>query len=115
MIGVNIKKYRMAKGMTLTELAERSNVSKSYLNNLERNKKNNPSINVLFRLSKELNVDIYQIIGVTKGVDHSHDISQDWLVFIEEVKRAGIEKQSLSEYKEVIEYIKWRNRERRAL
>ena len=115
MIGANIKKYRVAKGMTLTELAERSNVSKSYLNNLERNKKNNPSINVLFRLSNELNVGVYQIIGVTKGSDLNHDISEEWLLFIEEVKRAGIEKQSLSEYKEVIEYIKWRNRGRRAL
>ena len=115
MIGVNIKKYRMAKGMTLTELAERSNVSKSYLNNLERNKKNNPSINVLFRLSKELNIDIYQIIGVTKGVEHGDEVSQEWLLFMEEAKSAGIEKKNLSEYKEIIEYIKWRNREREVL
>ncbi|MBF0705411.1 helix-turn-helix transcriptional regulator [Alkalihalobacillus hwajinpoensis] len=111
MIGKNIKKYRLAKGISLTELAERSGVSKSYLNSLERNIKNNPSINVINRLADVLETDLNDILGAEATGDvHPNDL-EGWQRFIEEAKKAGIEQAHLSEYKEVIAYIKWKNRQ----
>ncbi|MBN8209764.1 helix-turn-helix transcriptional regulator [Bacillus sp. NTK071] len=108
MIGENLKKYRKAKGISLTELAERANVSKSYLNSLERNIKDNPSINLIKRIARELNTDIYSILGTdeTKGAERYKD--GGWGEFIEEAERAGIEGEHLSDYKELISFIKWK-------
>ena len=44
MIGKNIYWLRKEKGLTLSELAERANIAKSYLSNIERNINQNPSI-----------------------------------------------------------------------
>ena len=112
MIGNNLKKYRLSKGISLTELAERSGVSKSYLNSLERNIKNNPSINVINRLAEVLDTDLNDIIGAAgNGEGQPYEI-QGWHTFIEEAKKAGIEQVHLSEYKEVIAYIKWKNNQK---
>lgn len=37
MLGKNIYQFRKKRGLTLSELAERAGVSKSYLSNIERN------------------------------------------------------------------------------
>lgn len=112
MIGEKIKKYRHEKGITLTELAERSNVSKSYLNSLERNIKDNPSINLIKRIAKELNIDIANILDDEDLYKRSSNEEYDWNHFIEEAKKAGIETIHLSEYKELIEFIKWKKEQK---
>ena len=108
MIGEKIKKYRNKKGISLTELAERSNVSKSYLNSLERNIKDNPSINLIKRIAKELDIDIANILDEEEVNRKPADAEYDWVKFIDEAKKAGIESAHLLEYKELIEYIKWK-------
>lgn len=107
MIGENLKKFRKAKGISLTELAERSNVSKSYLNSLERNIKDNPSINLVRRIAKELNTDIYTLLGNDKPNEEKYR-NTGWGEFIEEAERAGIKGEHLSDYKELISFIKWK-------
>lgn len=110
MIGKNLKKYRKAKGISLTELALRANVSKSYLNSLERDIKSNPSINVIKRIADVLDTEINSILGVSKGeVDSSINVKEEWKIFIEEAKKAGIQKDDLSEFKEIIAFLKWKN------
>ena len=47
MIGKNIYLLRKEKGLTLSELAERANIAKSYLSNIERNINQNPSIQIV--------------------------------------------------------------------
>ncbi|NGY85273.1 helix-turn-helix transcriptional regulator [Bacillus megaterium] len=44
MIGDRIRTIRVQKRMTLSNLAEKANVTKSYLSNIERNISNNPTI-----------------------------------------------------------------------
>ena len=39
MIGKNILRIRKGRALSLTELAERANIAKSYLSNIERNQK----------------------------------------------------------------------------
>lgn len=56
-----IKKIREEKGLTLIKLSNLSGVSVGYLCHLERGTRNNPSIEVMERISKALNKSIAEI------------------------------------------------------
>lgn len=56
-----IKKIREEKGLTLLKLSNLSGVSVGYLCHLERGTRNNPSIEVMERISKALNKSIAEI------------------------------------------------------
>ena len=106
MIGENIASLRKKKGLTLSELAERSNISKSYLSNIERNINKNPSVHVVEKIARVLNVDVKNIIRGKAGEKPA--IEKEWLELIEELKRLGIRIDELDEYKPLLEFIKWR-------
>lgn len=59
-----IKKIREKKGLTLLKLSSLSGVSVGYLCHLERGSRNNPSIEVMERISKALNKSIAEIFFV---------------------------------------------------
>ncbi|CAK7022040.1 helix-turn-helix domain-containing protein [Tissierella carlieri] len=61
-IGENIKKYRKEKGLTQKELAEKSNLSRSYLADLERDRYN-PSLDSLKLIANSLEVDVSILLG----------------------------------------------------
>lgn len=107
MIGKNIAEHRKAQRMTLSELAKRSNVSKSYLSNIERNVNQNPSIAVLERIANVLNVDVNFLIGDKEEVENQKRCSE-WTEFVSELKKAGVRKDQIHNYKELIEFIKWK-------
>lgn len=56
-----LKALRINKGMTLEELAEISNVSAGYLCHLENGTRKNPSIEVMEKIAKALNTNIFEI------------------------------------------------------
>lgn len=107
MIGKNIAERRKAQRMTLSELAKRSNVSKSYLSNIERNVNQNPSIAVLERIANVLNVDVNFLIGDKEEVENQKKCSE-WTEFVLELKKAGVKKDQIHNYKELIEFIQWK-------
>lgn len=51
-----LKKKRIKKGLTQSKLAEKIGISKGYLNKLENGKYNNTTIQVILKLSKELEI-----------------------------------------------------------
>ncbi|GIN92581.1 hypothetical protein J6TS1_32540 [Siminovitchia terrae] len=106
MIGKKIYNIRRKKGMTLSELAKRSNISKSYLSVIERSINENPSIQVIHKIAAGLDVDIKTIIGTDK--EQKQYIENEWIEFVSELKKTGIDKKQIHEYKAVIEFIKWR-------
>lgn len=55
LVGANIRKARLAAGMTQEELAERSGFSQQYISGLERGKRN-PTIVSLYELALALGV-----------------------------------------------------------
>lgn len=61
MVGDNIKKIRKLKNLGLNELARKSHISGSYLSNLEKGIKDNPSIETLASLAKVLDVSIGEL------------------------------------------------------
>lgn len=58
----NIKEIRQEKNLTISELAKKSGVTKSYLSTLEKNSQSNPSIGILIKISKALGVSVNDLI-----------------------------------------------------
>lgn len=64
-VRINIKKYRIASGMTQSELAEKIDMSHDYIRQIESIKvANNFSLQTLFDISEALNVDIQNFFNI---------------------------------------------------
>ncbi|MEK5138553.1 MULTISPECIES: helix-turn-helix domain-containing protein [Bacillaceae] len=113
MIGDNIYRIRKSRGLTLSELAERSNVSKSYLSNIERNVNQNPSIQVVEKIAAVLGVEFNWLLELQP--QHDSLPEQEWLDFIDELKKIGVKKEQLEEYKRVFAFIKWQQETKNTL
>lgn len=107
MIGKNIAEIRKRRGYNLSELAELANVSKSYLSNIERNINKNPSLDVMQKIAKVLNVDFETLLRPGDDLESHQYTEQEWVDILKELKNLGIEKNELEEYKTLVEFIKW--------
>ena len=74
MIGKNIYEIRKQRGFTLSELAERAKISKSYLSNIERNINKNPSIQVIKKIAMVLEIDLKALLN-TEIIEETQKIS----------------------------------------
>ncbi|PEJ58458.1 transcriptional regulator [Bacillus sp. AFS002410] len=110
MIGKNIHQIRKKKGFTLSELAEQANISKSYLSNIERELNDNPSIQVMEKITKVLNVELKTLLDSKPEVPFLPE--KEVLDLVKELKDFGVEIEKLHEYKKVFEFIKWQNSNR---
>lgn len=63
MIGKRIQSLRRERQLSLSELSRRANVAKSYLSAMERDVQTNPSLQVIERISKVLNVSVQSLVG----------------------------------------------------
>ncbi|TWD98913.1 transcriptional regulator with XRE-family HTH domain [Neobacillus bataviensis] len=108
MIGNTIFEIRKQKGLTLSELAKRAKISKSYLSNIERNLNRNPSIEVVKRIAEVLDIEFDAFLS-KKNKDIQLEIDQDLIDFVAELKETGIGKEQIKEFKTLIEFIKWKN------
>lgn len=109
MIGKNIYSIRKSRGLSLSELAERAKVSKSYLSNIERNLHHNPSVNVLEKIALVLDVELQDLLYSEENINSKIPLDREWVDFVLELKKWGIEKEQIEEYKTLIEFIKWKN------
>jgi XRE family transcriptional regulator, master regulator for biofilm formation len=113
-IGNTIYEFRKQKGLSLSELAKRADISKSYLSNIERNLNRNPSIEVVQRIAKVLEIELDTILNPLKNKVVKREIDQDLIDFATELKESGIDKEKFKEYKALIDFIKWQNKGERA-
>ena len=109
MIGNNIYKLRKQRGLTLSELAERAKVSKSYLSNIERDINKNPSIQVMNKIAVVLQVDL-SILLKSEIEEVDPPIEEEWLHFIHELIEAGIKIEDIRDNISLLEFIKWRQK-----
>ncbi|NWQ39173.1 helix-turn-helix transcriptional regulator [Bacillus sp. EB106-08-02-XG196] len=110
MIGKTIYEFRKQKGLTLSELAKRANLSKSYLSNIERNINRNPSIEVVKRIAAVLDVELDIFLRPLNTSGFQQELDQDLIDLVAELKDTGIQ---INEYKTLIEFIKWKNQNTR--
>jgi XRE family transcriptional regulator of biofilm formation len=81
MIGKNIAKIRERRGYTLSELAELTNISKSYLSNIERNLNKNPSLQIMLKIATVLNVDLETLLKTDTDEDtHLYIENNRWIL-----------------------------------
>jgi len=106
MIGKIIYEIRKKRGLTLSELAERADISKSYLSNIERNLNHNPSIHVVKKIASVLNVEMKTLLHTGMVIEESLLPDKELMELANELKDSGIDKK---EYKTLIEFIKWQN------
>lgn len=59
----NLKEIRISQGLTLKQLAIKTGISPTYLNDLENLKCNNPSYKIMQKLTKTLNRTIKDLEG----------------------------------------------------
>ncbi|UOE95599.1 helix-turn-helix domain-containing protein [Alkalihalobacillus sp. LMS39] len=107
MIGEQVKKYRQEKGMSLSELAETAGVAKSYLSSIERNIQSNPSIQFLEKISKVLGVSVETLLHGNKDTGQE-DLDTAWIEIVKEAMDSGVSKEQFREY---LEFNKWRSKQ----
>ena len=102
MIGDRVKKIRLERKLSLSELALKAGVAKSYLSSLERNLQTNPSIQFLEKIATVLGVPVDTII-----LEHPNkeDLDSEWLKLVQEAMQSGVSKE---QFKEFLEYNKWK-------
>ncbi|RSL31676.1 helix-turn-helix domain-containing protein [Salibacterium salarium] len=104
MIGDRVKKYRKQRDISLTELAEKAGVAKSYLSAIERNIQTNPSVQFLEKVSSVLNISVDALI---KDEQYEQDLDNEWLSIVQEAMDSGVSKE---QFKEFLEFNKWRSK-----
>lgn len=107
MIGEKIKKLRLDKKMSISELAEKANVAKSYLSSIERNLQTNPSIQFIEKISAVLGVTVNNMINEDES-QNPEDLDNEWLKIVQEAMNSGVSKEQFKEY---LEFNKWRNKQ----
>jgi len=107
MIGDRVKKIRQERKMSLSELAEQAGVAKSYLSSLERNLQQNPSIQFLEKIAGVLNIPVEHLIH--EQIDKTA-LDNDWMNLVKEAMNSGVSK---DQFREFLEFNKWRNTQER--
>lgn len=104
MIGERVKMLRKERGLSLTELANQAGVAKSYLSALERDIQTNPSIQFLEKIAKVLNISVDLLIKEQSEINEE-ELDNEWLEIVEEAMNSGVSK---DQFKEFLEFNKWR-------
>ena len=110
MIGERIKQLRLEKGYSITELAEVSGVSKSYLSYIERNLQTNPSLQFLTKLLVPLDTTIEILIGNNPIKDHSiieEHLDEEWREILQKAISEGMNKEDFQNINDFIRFNKW--------
>ncbi|WP_409302806.1 helix-turn-helix domain-containing protein [Peribacillus sp. SCS-155] len=94
MLGTRIRELRKEKNLTLSHLARKTGISKSYLSQMERNIQTNPSVEVVLKIAKVLEVPIQDLVVLpAKGIKQETEpkkVIKDWNDLICSGLKAGI-------------------------
>ncbi|PYZ98643.1 transcriptional regulator [Alteribacter lacisalsi] len=110
MIGERVKKFRKEKGISLTELAQRAGVAKSYLSAIERGIQSNPSIQFLEKVSRVLGISVDHLLRdrLESGTDAGfggRNLDEEWETLVREAMDSGVSKE---EFRDFLEFNKWK-------
>ncbi|MDR0138394.1 helix-turn-helix domain-containing protein [Metabacillus idriensis] len=106
MIGERIRKYRKERGLSLSELADRAGVAKSYLSSIERNLQSNPSVQFLEKVSSVLGVSMNTLILEEPIYETKKDnLDSEWANLVKEAMDSGVTK---DQFREFLEFNRWK-------
>lgn len=119
MIGERLKKLRLSKGYSLSELADLAGVSKSYLSYLERNLQTNPSLQFLNKISTTLETDLEYILNGVSAKElnkqQKHTLDDEWKRLVQKAIAEGMSKEDFIHFKEYMEFQKWQGQKKQAM
>lgn len=104
-MGERIHHLRLEKGLSLSELADKADVAKSYLSNVERNIQSNPSIQFIEKIADALQAPIHVLLYGELSPTEEEPLDSEWFRLVQEAMASGVSKR---EFKEFLEYQKWR-------
>ncbi|WP_369900542.1 helix-turn-helix domain-containing protein [Bacillus manliponensis] len=107
MIGERIKRLRLQKGISLTELAEKAGVAKSYISSIERNLQQNPSIQFLTKIATVLHVSVDVLLH--DDPTNENELDAEWTNLVKEAMHSGVSKE---QFKEFLEFTKWKQNQK---
>lgn len=108
LIGEKIKQLRQDKNMSISELAEKAGVAKSYLSSIERNLQSNPSIQFIEKIGVVLGVTVNDIIREDHATSTEEQLDGEWLKIVQEAMESGVSKEQFKDY---LEFNKWRKKQ----
>ncbi|WP_409302802.1 helix-turn-helix domain-containing protein [Peribacillus sp. SCS-155] len=101
-IGDRVKRIREERKISISELAEKAGVAKSYVSSLERNLQTNPSIQFLEKIAAVLKVPLDALLYDEVNTEN---VDAEWLKIIQEAMNSGVSKE---QFREFIEFNRWR-------
>jgi XRE family transcriptional regulator, master regulator for biofilm formation len=108
MIGAKIRSLRVEKGLTLTELAEKAGIAKSYLSNIERNLQNNPTFEYINKIARALDVEQERLLFEADSAENS-ELQNDLMNFKKAL--AQMDDYQLEELMDYIEFTMWKRKQ----
>lgn len=106
LIGEKIKRLRKEKDLSISELAEKAGVAKSYLSSIERNIQSNPSIQFMEKIGQVLGVSVNELLR-DNSLELIEDLDDEWIKIVQEAMDSGVSKEDFKEY---LAFNKWRNK-----
>lgn len=100
-IGQKIRQMRLDRGLSLTALAARAGIAKSYLSNIERRVQSNPSMLFLEKISRVFGVEVETLV---KDMHIRPELDGEWVELVQEALKVGVEKR---EFRTLIEFKKY--------
>jgi len=91
-LGLQIRKNRLSKQMSLSKLAQIAGISKSYLSSIE-NHETNPSAHMIQKIAKALEVPLEQLLCNQVGV-----LDPEWVDLVSQAKDLGLNKEEIRDF-----------------
>jgi XRE family transcriptional regulator, master regulator for biofilm formation len=99
-LGKQIKRLRLRKGLSITKLAKKAEISKGYLSSIESHK-TNPSAHMIQKLAKALEVPVEQLLNIQVEL-----LDPEWVELVSEAKNIGIDKDEIRAF---LAYEAWKH------
>lgn len=93
--GLALRRLRRERGLTLEDLAERAEISVSYLSHIERGTRQAP-LNMLERLSEILGMNLYEVLSSSPSVATAKETPSTYDAKIKNLLKTMTEKEKKS-------------------
>ncbi len=121
-LGGRIRELRKNRGLTLTQLSQRSKVSKAYLSQLENEQFSNPTTDILLKLCSVLRVsvdtildlegstavqaDFFEVPAQLRAIVKEEELNDDDIAMLSKISYRGKQPNSTDGWRSVIKAIR---------
>jgi transcriptional regulator with XRE-family HTH domain len=87
MLGENIKRIRTSRKLSINALAKLCHMSPGYISDIEKNKKQNPTQEILGKVASALGVNIQDFYDEEKQLDEVDQLEQEFRGMFDRIKK----------------------------